>query len=361
MYLTTLRQLDWLLIGAVLGLSLLSIITLYSIAPDTATPPLYQKQILFVGLGFFLMLGMSVIDYRMWNHSRIIFGMYAISLLSLAVVFFLGHEVRGAQSWFRIGPFSIEPIEFVKITLILLFAKYFSHRHIEIARPIHLVISGLYLALPIGFVLLQPDFGSTIVLISIWVGMILIAEAKLRHLALLWLVGIFIFSFAWFFVFKDYQRDRILTFINPAYDLRGAGYNALQAKIAIGSGGMWGKGIGGGTQAQFGFLPEAQTDFIFAAFSEEHGFLGATLLFVLFGMILSRILKIIEKARDNFARLIGIGAFFSLLIQLFINIGMNSGLFPVTGIPLPLMSYGGSSLLATFTVLGLVESIKAHR
>ena len=231
-------------------------------------------------------------------------------------------------------------------------------RHVEMYRFRHIVVSGLYVAVPATLVLFQPELGSLLVMVSIWLGIMLVAGIRARHLIVLTLLGVLLLSFAWIFALEDYQKGRVLTFFNPQRDPYGQGYNVTQSLIAVGSGGIFGQGVGQGVQAQFGFLPEKQTDFIFAALVEELGVLGAAFLIILFAVLIWRIGLVAKRAQNNFARLAAVGFAIMIFSQATINIGMNLGLFPVTGIPLPLVSYGGSSIIMLFITLGFLQSIQ---
>jgi rod shape determining protein RodA len=268
--------------------------------------------------------------------------------------------VKGARSWFNLGAFAFQPVDFVKIVLIIILSKYFSRRHIEIANVRHILVSGFYAFVFFALVMLQPDFGSGIILFAIWFGMVLVSGISKKHLLAVFLIGVISFSGLWLFVFKEYQKARIMTFIHPLTDLQGAGYNAYQSTIAVGSGGIWGKGVGYGTQSKLQFLPEYETDFIFAAFSEEWGFVGALILFVLYGILFWRILDIARKGASNFETFFGFGVAIMILSHLIVHVGMNIGVMPVTGITMPFMSYGGSHLLAEFCALGIIMSQKSY-
>lgn len=356
-----LKNLDWILIITVFFICIFGLLSLYSSSFAKDSFLNFQKQLLFVGVGFFLMAGISFFDYRaLKQNSLFLLLFYLIFLLALALLFVFGDKIRGVYSWFRLGNFSFEPIEFMKLALVLVLAKYFSMRHIEMYRPFHIIISGIYVALPAFLVFLQPDIGSAAIIVVLWIGIMIIVGIKLRHLAFLSLIGILTSLFSWIFVLRDYQKDRIFAFLNPYFDPIGRGYNAIQSLIAVGSGGIFGMGLGYGSQVQYNFLPEAQTDFIFSAISEEFGFLGVFILLTLFIILFYRIIKIILGASNNFARLCAAGIILWIFFQIVINIGMNIGIFPITGIPLPFLSYGGSSLIALFLGLGLLQSIKVN-
>jgi len=355
-----LKKVDWVLFGSVLFLVFFGILELFAISQNDPTMSLaLSKQLIAFGLGLVLMVLATFFDYRFFktnSYAAMIF--YALSLVLLVLVLFIGSDIRGASAWIKIGSFSIEPVEFVKIALIILLAKYFSQRHVEIYRFSHVVISGIYIGIPLALVLLQPDLGSAIVIMGVWIFMMLISGISKKHLAFLFLSGVALSVFAWVNVFKEYQKDRIMTFLNPYADPQGAGYNVIQSMTAVGDGGVFGRGLGAGSQVQFGFLPEAHTDFMFAAIAEEFGLVGIVFIFALLSVILWRIIKIAMSADNNFARLFCVGVVSWIFVQIIINAGMNLGIMPVTGITFPFLSYGGSSLLSLFIALGLVQSIK---
>lgn len=352
------KNFDWWLALAAFSLTSLGILMLFGMKQFGGEDIVFKKQLFFLLLGIILMFLVSLFDYRRIKaNSSFVFSIYFFAVISLAAVFVFGSEIRGSTSWFKIGLFSVEPVEFVKIITLVLLAKFFTLRHAEIYRISHIVLSAVYIAIPIGLVLLQPDFGSAMLLLLIWFGMMIVAGIKKNHLLLLVLLAIVSFTVMWMGFFKDYQKERLLTFMDPLRDPRGSGYNIIQAKIAIGSGGLWGSGLGQGTQTQLGFLPEAHTDFIFAAIAEEFGFVGILFVFAGYTFLSWRIIKIAGNSPNNFARLFCFGFLILLFSQFIINIGMNLGLMPVTGITLPFLSYGGSSLISVFIALGIIQSI----
>lgn len=352
------KKLDWFLIIVVLLLNASGLLAIKNTSEDLTN---FYKQILFIGLGLFLMLFFSFFDYRILkNHSFILIVFYLVCLFLLGGLFFWGREIRGTTSWFQFGLFNFQPIELAKIIIILILAKYFSLRHIEMYRIRHVIISGLYVGLPALLVLFQPDLGSMAVLGSVWLGVMLIAGIKTRHLLILILIAAVFITSSWFWLLKDYQKQRILTFVEPETDPYGRGYNLVQSLIAVGSGGLFGRGLGQGPQSQLKFLPEHQTDFIFAAISEQGGLIGVIFLLTLFALFFWRIIKIVLPSSNNFSRLFGVGLVIMLFSQTVINIGMNMGVLPITGLTLPLVSYGGSSLLTIFLGLGILQSIKAR-
>ncbi len=305
------------------------------------------------------MIVVSFIDWRAFReNSYIILVMYFLSLFSLAGLLVFAPAIRGVQRWYKIGDISFDPEEVLKIVLIILLAKYFSTRHVEMYKISHIILSGIYVAIPAFLIFRQPDLGSATILVIMWIGILLISGIKLKHFLMLLFAGLVVFSLGWTFFLKDYQKDRAIAFINPQLDPQGIGWGQAQAKIAVGSGGLFGTGLGRGTQTQYGFLPEPETDFIFSAISEEMGFVGSGTLIILYALFLWRILIIILHSKTNFPRLFASGFVILVLTQASINIGMNLGLFPIIGTPLPLVSYGGSNLLFVFLGLGILQSIR---
>ncbi|MDB5260713.1 MAG: mrdB [Candidatus Nomurabacteria bacterium] len=311
------------------------------------------KQGVWIIVSLLAFLFASRFEYRFLKQTRIVFGIYIFLLAVLTLLFVLGHVSKGAQSWFSLGGIAFQPSDLMKLGLIILFAKYFSRRHIEIANIKHIIISGIYAFIPFVLVLLQPDLGSAMILFAIWLGMVLISGISKRHLFAVIAIGAITFLIGWNFAFKPYQKARIMNFIYPLQDLRGTGYNAYQSTIAVGSGGLFGKGIGYGTQSRLNFLPEYKTDFIFAAYAEEWGFVGALLLLIFYLILLYKLARYALVADSTFEALFTYGVLIWFLAHIAINIGMNIGIMPVTGIPLPLMSYGGSHLLAEAVALGM--------
>lgn len=352
------KRLDWMLILSAILLVGFGILSIHSSSVGREDFTNFNKQILFLGIGIFLMFFFSFIDWRIFRENvYLVLIFYFICLLLLAGLFFFAPEIRGVKSWYKIGSFSIDPIELTKLVLIVLLAKYFSKRHIEMYRIRHILLSGFYVFLPSLLIFFQPDLGSVIILISLWVGMLVVSGIKIRHFLILVFCGLLLLVFSWFCLLKDYQKDRIISFVAPA-DPLGISWNQNQAKIAVGSGGLLGQGIGSGSQTQYGFLPESQTDFIFAAISEETGLAGSVVLFALFAILFWRIFKIMINSQTNFTRLFSVGFMVLLITQIFIHIGMNLGLMPIIGISLPFVSYGGSGLIANLAALGIIQSIK---
>lgn len=350
---------DWLFVSVVFVLLCIGLIAVWSFSPPASN--LFERQILWVVFGLGAFFVSSLIDYRIFrNHGLFLVLLYVFAILLLASLLAFGPVTRGVRAWFQIGGAGIQPVEVMKLVLVLVLAKYFSRRHVEISRIKHLVISGLYVGLAALLVLVQPDVGSAIILAAIWLAVLFFSGIQRKHLFLFFIVGLVIVAVAWSWFLLPYQKARITGFLDPYHDPRGAGYNTIQAMIAAGSGGVWGKGIGFGTQSHLNFLPEAETDFIFSAFTEETGIAGALILLGLFGVLFLRMLKIGIHAEDNFSKLFVIGFTASIFSAFFIHISINLGLLPVTGIGLPLISYGGSSLVTVLIGLGILQSIRIH-
>ena len=307
------------------------------------------------------MVAVSFFDWREFRENPyFILALYFLCILSLLGLFFFASEIRGVRSWYKIGPVSFNPVEFTKVVLIILLAKYFSMRHVEMYRLKHILLSGFYILLPVILIFLQPDLGSVIILIILWIGVLIISGIKLRHFLILVFCGLLILVLSWSFLLRNYQKERIMSFFAPQVEPLGIGWNQAQAKIAIGSGGIFGQGIGKGSQTRYGFLPEPHTDFIFAAIAEETGLMGISVMLLLFVILIWRVMKIAIISQSNFPRLFASGLAIILFSQIFIHIGMNLGILPVIGIPLPLVSYGGSGLIATCIGLGILQSIRTH-
>ena len=351
------KKLDWILIGSAFFLFLIGLISVYSSASDGLGS--VKKQIIFLIVGIVAMIVVSSFDWMaLKENSSLVLFLYSIGVVLLVGLFFFAPVIRSVRRWYVIGPFSFDPIVFVKIVLIILLAKYFSSRHIEMYKFSHIIFSGIYVAIPIIITLFQPDLGSAIILTALWVGILIFSGIKLKHFMVLVIIGIIIMGSGWVFVMRDYQRERVIAFLEPRMDPQGINWHPEQAKIAIGSGGFWGRGIGRGSQTQQGFLPEPETDFIFSAIAEEMGLIGVSLIFLFFSIFISRILKIAKRSRNNFSRLFCSGFVIIILAQVLVNIGMNLRLLPIVGIPLPFVSYGGSNLVFTFITIGIVQRIR---
>ena len=337
---------NWLVFTPALILTCLGLITILSIDPQQ-----FIRQLIFAGIGLILCVVIYKIDFQIFPYFRNYFYVFSIIFLLLS---FLGTEVRGATRWFEVAGVRIQPSELVKPLLIFAFAGFLTK-----FRPVRLKYIALNLAvfLPAFFLVFkQPDLGNSIVYFVFWFGMLILSEASLPFLALLIIFLTLVLPLGYGFL-KDYQKARLISFLNPNLDPKGAGYNAIQAMIAIGSGLLFGRGFGRGTQSQLMFLPERHTDFIFASFSEEFGFFGGFMLLIIYFWLLWQILKIAKNSgEDGFMLLVIGGICIQLLSQVVVNVGMNLGIVPITGITLPFVSSGGSSLIASWITIGIVLS-----
>lgn len=352
-----LESFDVVLVGAMVLLSLMGLVTMYSYQGDNAY---FNQQVVWITVAFFALLLALVPDYRFFRSGNTTFYFFAAIVAALILVLFIGEITLGAQSRFDLGFFSLQPSDPAKLILIIVLSKYFSKRHELIGDFKHILISGFYAFLIFGLVFIQPDFGSAIILFFIWFGMILVAGIKVRHLAMVFLLGALAFGGMWQFAFQDYQKERIMTFLDPLSDIQGAGYNAYQSTVAVGSGQLIGKGIGYGTQSKLLFLPEYETDFIFAAFAEEWGLLGVGALFTFFGVVIWRLLYHATKGASNFETLFATGVAILFVSHFFVHIGMNIGLLPVTGTTVPFLSYGGSHLVTEYVAVGMVLAMRRY-
>lgn len=349
------RKIDWWIVLSGAVLMLLSVATISSFGQIGGLSLMY-RQLIWMGVSLSVFFVVASVDLSFVKQSRFLVWIYGVGVSLLIALMFLGSTNKGATSWFDFGFFSFQPSDLVKLILILVLAKYLARRHVQIRSMKHIFITGLYFIIPFILIFLQPDFGSAIIFFGIWFGMILVAGISKKHLLILFTLGLAAFMVMWTFVFKEYQKNRIRSFVDPLSDIRGTGYNAYQSIIAVGSGGFWGKGVGYGTQSRLNFLPEYETDFIFAATSEEWGFVGSGIILVLFTVIILRILRMGFSMNSNFELLYAIGLALYFMTHVLVNIGMNIGLMPVTGVTLPFMSYGGSHLLVEWMALGILMS-----
>lgn len=357
---TFFHRFDWILAGATLLLFLIGLSTIYStvLAGQGLSGSLVVKQLIAAGIGIVSIVVIVRFDIRMLR--VIIPIVYVFLVLSLVVLLLTADPIRGASSWFVIGGFQFQPSEFLKIALIVILASYCSHFGQRMRE--WKVMAGFFcvLALPLLLIVLQPDLGTAVVILVIGATILFFSRSNFKKLGLLVLIAIILLPFGYNSL-ADYQKARITSFLDPTADPLGAGYNQIQSVIAVGSGGFWGRGWGRGTQSHLRFLPEQHTDFIFATYTEEFGFVGAGVLLILVILILARLLFIAKNTQDDFSFLIIMGILGYFSFQVFFNIGMNIGLFPVTGLPLPLMSYGGSSLITTCLAIGLAEAVAMQR
>jgi rod shape determining protein RodA len=356
-----LKKIDWILTGSVFFLVAVGLISIASISFGKGDFFNLEKQIVFIIIGFFIFFLLGFFDWRGFrDNPYFVLILYAVCNLFLLGLFFFASEIRGVKSWYKIGPFSFDPIGITTIVLIIILAKFFSKRHVEMYKLRHIILSGFYVFIPFVLIAKQPDLGSALILLMIWIGSLIVSAIKLKHFIVLLLIGMVVFAASWFLFLKDYQKNRIVSFLQPKKEVLGINWSQTQSKIAVGSGGLLGQGFASGSQTQHGFLPEPYTDFIFAAFSEEFGLVGVIILFSLFSILLWRIMRIAFLAESNFPRLFASGLAIFIFSQMVINIGMNLGILPVIGLPLPLVSYGGSNLIAIFIGLGILQSIKVN-
>lgn len=354
------NRIDWVLVLFILPIIAGGLVTMKSFFPAEDTTNFFGKQLIWVFLSLIVFFIFSFIDFRFLKRTNVLVFLFLFVSFLLLVLLILGKISHGAQSWFSFGLFSFQPVDIMKLVLVLVLAKYFSRRHVEIRDIKHIFISGFYALIPLILVLLQPDFGSAMIILAIWLGMVLVSGISKVHLFAVIASGLIIFVTLWFFAFKPYQKARIVNFINPSADIHKTGYNVFQSTIAVGSGQIMGKGLGFGTQSRLKFLPVPQSDFIFAAFSEEWGFIGSSLILLLYSLVIWRILYFASLGASNFEILFGMGIAIFFMSHILINIGMNLGLLPVTGIPLPFMSYGGSHLLTEFAGLGILMGMRKY-
>lgn len=339
---------------------MLGLLTLFGLS-GTSTFPFLKRQLLWAGIGIAALVTTSFIDFRLFRTQRAaVMLFYAFSVALLVIVLLLRFRIRGVEAWLAVGGLGVQPVELAKLSLAILLAKFFSKRHVEIYRIQHIAVSALYVGVPALLVLLQPDLGSALVLIALWSAVIVFSGMRVRHFLILLLCAGIVASIGWGFGLRPYQKARITSFLNPYRDPQGAGYQMIQSMVAVGSGRIWGKGLGYGSQSHLHFLPEPQTDFIFAAFAEEWGFAGTVVMLMIFLMVLWRILAIGAIAADNFSRFYSIAFAALIFAQMSIHIGMNMGVLPITGLTLPFVSYGGSSLVTLLIGVGIVQNIKIN-
>ncbi len=355
-----LLKLDWITLVVIFLLIGMGLVALYSVSfvENKFEAKYFQKQIIAIVIGIGLMAFLSFYDYRAidFYSTKLYFAILAV----LAAVIFWGVRVRGTVGWIGFGDFNIQPVEIAKLVLIIFLASFLSKKKTKLSILTRTITSIILVFLPIFLVLQQPDFGSAAIIVAIWVGMLAASGLNRKNLLVLALIGAALFSTGWFFL-KDYQKSRIKNFITPYEDPRGSGYNAIQSIVAVGSGGIWGKGLGHGSQGQLNFLPEKRTDFIFAVIAEELGLVGSGIVLILFGILLYRMKEVARLARDNFGYLITIGIMIMFSVQILVNVGMNIGMSPVAGVTLPLLSYGGSSMVSVLAAIGIIQSIYVRR
>lgn len=355
------KKLDWVLVVSAMVITGFGLAAIWNTGLAKSDFGNFEKQLVFFAVGFSLMISISFFDYRILrNNSYLILILYFLCLVLLAGLHFFAPIIRGTHGWYKIGFLTLDPIETMKIVLLILLAKYFSMRHVQMYRLRHILISGLYVALPAFLVFIKPDLGGTAVFLAMWLGILMVSGIKIKHFLILSICFALVAGFSWQFLLKDYQKDRVISFIFP-YDVLGSSWSQTQTKVSIGSGQWLGQGLGKGSQVQYGFLPEPHTDFIFSVIAEEWGLVGISVFFLAYIVLIWRVLKIAISSESNFPRLFGIGFAIVLITQFTVNVGMNLGVFPVVGIYLPLVSYGGSGLIANFVSLGILQSIHTKR
>ena len=353
-------KLDWILITSVLLLIIIGLLVLYSIsfAGAVFNGGNLDRQIISISIGLGIMFFLAFSDYRKLNSQST--KLYFLMLLMLLVVILVGKTVKGHTGWLGFASFSFQPVELAKLIIIIFLASFLSKKRTQLSIVVRIIASVVLIFFPVFLILKQPDLGSTVIILACWIILLATSGINKKNLAILFLVGALILSPSWFFL-KNYQKDRIVNFVDPYRDPSGSGYNVIQATIAVGSGQIFGKGLGHGSQSQLNFLPEKHTDFIFSVVAEELGFFGALAVLVLFGIIFWRMKEVARLAKDNFGYLLVTGSMSMLFFQLLVNAGMNIGVMPVAGVPLPLLSYGGSSMVVTLSALGIVQSVYLRR
>ena len=342
---------DWSLYLVPLVLAILGIVIIFSVTFQNR-PFVVISQIVYLLLGIGLAIFLSFLDYRVLRGFS--FFLYLIVMALLILVFFFGNRTFGANRWIDFGFFQLQPSEIGKLVLLLFLSRFFTEKEEFNFRDLFLLLA--IVGLPMFLILLQPDFGTAIVFLVILIVMLSFSKFPKTILIGIFAAIIIFAPIGWHFL-KQYQKQRVYTFINPAQDPYGSGYNVAQAKITVGSGGLWGEGIGKGTQIQLNFLPVAQSDFIFASTAEALGFIGSSLLILLFIFLIVRIITLARNAKDAFGFYISIGWAFVLLFEVLVNVGMNLGIMPVTGIPLPFVSFGGSAMITNLAAIGILQSI----
>ena len=349
------RHWDIPLLAAGGMLLLAGLVMQYSTSLSSQNLTIFWRQISFVvaGIGVYIFFGL-------YNYYRVVKLHRLLYIAILSLLFFVllfASSVKGSHRWINIGYFNLQPAEFCKIVIIIGLARILTVRRGSINTWTNIGLTLLYILLPVVLVIREPDLGSALTLVGIWAGVLLVSPIKKYYFILLIIIAIIGSGISWQWILKPYQKQRIEVFIDPEVDPQGKGYNVRQAIIAVGSGGWFGKGLGKGLQSQLRFLPERQTDFVFASTAEEVGFLGTGVVVALYLILLWRLILIAYLAKDSYGLYITTGVFFMFLIQITVNIGMNMGIMPVTGIPLPFLTYGGSSLLTSMIALGLVQNI----
>jgi rod shape determining protein RodA len=353
---------DWTVFWTVLllaGIGLLSVMSASYGGPRKGLDPLVIRQAVWIGIGTIAMVSAVLFDYR--SLQTYAYPFYVLALGLLLAVELIGHSTGGSRRWINLGIFHLEPSELAKLAVVLVMVRYFREEPPKGGWKLRqMIIPAILLGVPVGLVLKQPDLGTALILVLITVTLVFVSGLNWRTMLVLGLVAVCAAPLSWHFL-KPYQRQRLVSFINPQADPLGSGYHIIQSEIAIGAGGTWGKGFLKGTQARLNFLPEQSTDFIFAVFAEEFGMAGSIVLLLLYASLILRGAWIARHSRDRFGALLAVGLTSIVFWQVAINIGMATGMLPVVGITLPMVSYGGSSLIAMMAAMGLLISINARR
>jgi rod shape determining protein RodA len=353
-------KLDWTILISVSLLLAVSFTILYAVALGEKNVDFsnLKRQAVAATIGIFLLFSIAFFDYRSLNFFST--KLYFITLFLLVLVLVIGKTIRGATGWIGFGSFHIQPVEIAKLAMIVFLASFFSKKKSQLSIIVRIITSIILVFVPVFLIIKQPDLGSSMIIIFSWAVMLSISGISKKNLIILILSGLVIMSSSWF-VLRPYQKERLMNFVNPYNDPRGSGYNVIQSMVAVGSGGVWGKGLGHGSQSQLNFLPEKHTDFIFAVIAEEFGFSGAAAILVIFGVLIYRIKEVAKSSVDNFGYLLSVGIMVMIFSQVLINVGMNIGAMPVAGVPLPFLSYGGSSLVLMLASIGIIQSVYLHR
>src|SRR3989338_4645389 len=354
---TNRMHIDWHMFVPAILISLAGLVTMNSFSGENY---FFFRQNIWLLVSIVVFVAAATVDWRFLRQTKVLVPIFVLTLMVLLALLLAGQATRGVQSWFQFGTFAFQPSDPAKLVIILMLSKYFSRRHIEIRNLRHILVSGAYAFLMFVLIFLQPDLGGALVIAGIWLGMVLVSGISKKHLAFVALLGAVVSLVLWMFIFAPYQKARIISFIHPLADVRGAGYNAYQSTIAVGSGGVFGKGVGQGSQSKLQFLPEYETDFIFAAFVEEWGFVGTVILLILCLILLTRVVNNAQVAATNFETFFGLGIAILFTTQIAVHAGMNMGVLPVTGITFPFMSYGGSHLVTEWLALGILSSMQRH-
>lgn len=356
MFTKSLKFFDWPFFVATILLSLIGLLMIYSTGLESeGGSHLWIRQLVAFGIGLLGLFFFSRLDYRFFQKNASVFYLLIIALLVAVVLF--GQEIRGSHRWFVFGFFNFQPSELSKFAIIILLAKYFQAKKPLVSKFPYVLWSLGYVLIPIILIMWQPDLGSAVVQVIIWLGMLFVSPMPRRFFLYLLVIFLIASVISWQFFLYDYQKDRLRSFLNPTADPLGRGYNVIQSIVAVGSGGLFGRGLARGLQSQLKFLPERQTDFIFASTVEELGIIGGGLILLLFWFVFWRMLRILRSARDLFGTYVASGIFFLVFSQTVMNLGMNLGLLPITGVTLPFLSYGGSSLVVIFWLIGVMENI----